>query len=76
MISFILEVKNIHLKTHSQLQNKFGGKFVVERDNRVIASAPTMKALFTRLKKEHISYTNTKDIIVGRIPPKGTTCVY
>ena len=64
----------MHLKTHAQLQNKFGGKFGAERDNKVIASAPTMKTLFARLKKEHISYT--KDIVVGRIPPKGTNCVY
>ena len=28
----------MHLKTHAQLQNKFGGKFGAERDNKVIAA--------------------------------------
>ena len=61
-------------KTHAQLQDKFGGKFIAERQNKVVASAHTMKNLFSQLKKEHIPYT--KDIVISRIPPKGATCVY
>jgi len=61
-------------KTHIQLQEKFGSKFVAQRKNKVIASASTMRALFAQLKKKHIP--PTKDIVVGRVPPQEHICVY
>ena len=64
----------MHAKTHMQFQDKFGGKFVARRNDKIVASSPTMKGLFTRLKKDHIPHT--KNIVIARIPPKGATCVY
>ena len=64
----------MHPKTHLQLQEKFGSKFVAQRKNKVIASASTMKGLFTRLHKKHIS--PAKDIVISRIPPREHICVY
>jgi hypothetical protein len=74
MILFFAEAKNMHPKTHLQLQERFGSKFVAQRKNQVIASASTLRALFTQLKKKHIP--PAKDIIIGRIPPKEHICVY
>ena len=51
MILFFTEAKNMHPKTHLQLQERFGSKFVAQRKNQVIASASTLRALFTQLKK-------------------------
>lgn len=64
----------MHPKTHFQLQEKFGSQFVAQRKNKIIANAPTMRGLFTQLKKKHIS--PAKDIVIGRIPPKEHICVY
>ena len=53
--------------SYAPLQEKYGGKFIARCHNRVLASAKTLKQVFTALSRRKIRYT--KDIILGHIPP-------
>lgn len=59
-------------KSYTQLQEKFGGKFIARMDGHVIASAKTSKALWNKVRK-HIGNPR---LTIGYVAPKGAVCIY
>ena len=60
------------VKSYSQLQEKFGGKFIARINNEVIASAKTSKALWNKVRRR----IGNPKMIIEYIEPKGAICTY
>jgi len=59
---------------YSQLQKKYGGRFIARQGSRVLAWAPTVKSLLRTLNAKGIAYTDK--ITIGFVDPRGAICVY
>lgn len=59
-------------KSYSQLQEKYGGKFIAKINHRVIASAKTSKSLWRKIS----SKIGDPKVAIEYIEPKGAICIY
>lgn len=62
----------MNTKSYSQLQERYGGKFIAKMDNRVIASAKTSKILWNKVRK----LIGNPNLAIGYVAPKGAICIY
>ena len=59
-------------KSYSQLQKKYGGKFIAKLNERVIASAKSSKALWKKVAGQ----VGTPDLLIEYVEPKGAICIF
>ena len=57
---------------YTQLQKRYGGKFIARLNGQVIASAKTSRSLFNKI----ISRLGNRKLIIEYIEPKGAICTY
>ena len=60
-------------KTYTQLQQKYGGKYIARMENEVVAWGKTFKTLVAKLRKKNV---DEGKIVFEYIEPKGVVCVY
>lgn len=58
--------------SYTQLQDRYGGQFVATYKGRVIASAPTSKRLFEKVRDR----LGDKDLLIHHVDSKEAVCVY
>lgn len=58
--------------SYTQLQKKYGGKFVAIYKGKIIASAENSKKLFEKVKDK----LGNKGLLIRHIDPKEAVCVY
>jgi hypothetical protein len=59
--------------SYSQLQERYGGKFIAKVNSQVIASAKTSKTLWNKVRDR---IGNSSKMIIEYIEPKGALCTY
>jgi hypothetical protein len=55
-----------------KFQQKYGGKYIARKGNKVILSAKTFNYLVKKIKINHLT---AKNFIFTYIPPKGAICI-
>ncbi len=59
-------------RSHTQLQKRYGGRFIATYHGRVIASARSSKALFEKIRR----YVGDTALFVQYIAPQSAVCIY
>ena len=59
--------------SYMRLQNRYGGRFIAQRDGKVEASGPTYQALINAIKKKRLK---RQGLVFSYIHPKHAVCIY
>ena len=59
-------------RSYTQLQKRYGGKFIATYHGRVIASAKNSKVLFEKIAR----YVGDPSLLVQYIAPQSAVCIY
>jgi len=59
-------------QSYTQLQKRYGGKFIATYQGRVIAAARSSKSLFEKITR----YVGDPDLLVQYIAPQSAVCIY
>jgi hypothetical protein len=63
---------NMNSRSYTQLQKRYGGKFIATYHGRVIASAKNSKTLFEKIAR----YVGDTALFVQYIAPQSAVCIY
>jgi len=61
-------------RSYAQLQVRYGGQFIAQRNSKVLASGKTLRALFQQLAKKKIAYDAS--VLISHVHPKDAVCIY
>lgn len=59
-------------QSYTQLQKRYGGKFIATYHGRVVASAKNSKALFDKITR----YVGDPSLLIQYIAPQSAVCIY
>jgi len=59
--------------SYIHLQERYGGRFIAQRNSKVVASGPTYRTLIQALEKKRLK---RQGLVFSYIHPKNAVCIY